>query len=137
MNVCKLVPHAILPERKSFGAAGYDLASAEDCVIPARGRHVVQTGISIAVPTGTYARVAPRSGLAVKNGICVGAGVIDSDYRGPVGVVLFNHGDEDFVIEKGTRIAQLVLEKIVTPDVVEVQTLDDTVRGAGGYGSTG
>jgi dUTP pyrophosphatase len=80
---------------------------------------------------------APRSGLAVKHHIDVGAGVIDADYRGNVGVVLFNHADTDFSVSAGDRVAQLILEKIITPDVVEVDDLDATVRGAGGYGSTG
>ncbi|TQD90159.1 hypothetical protein C1H46_024323 [Malus baccata] len=81
--------------------------------------------------------VAPRSGLAWKHSIDVGAGVIDADYRGPVGVVLFNFSDVDFEIKEGDRIAQLIIEKIITPDVVEVEDLDSTFRGAGGFGSTG
>lgn len=81
--------------------------------------------------------VAPRSGLAWKHSIDVGAGVIDADYRGPVGVILFNHSDVDFDIKAGDRIAQLIIEKIVTPDVTEVDDLDATVRGSGGFGSTG
>jgi deoxyuridine 5'-triphosphate nucleotidohydrolase len=82
-------------------------------------------------------RVAPRSGLAVKNGIDTGAGVIDADYRGNVGVVLFNHDKEDFAVKAGDRVAQLILEQIATPEILEVDDLDDTTRGAGGYGSTG
>ena len=82
-------------------------------------------------------RVAPRSGLASKHSIATGAGVIDADYRGPVKVLLFNHGEADFEVKEGDRIAQLVLERIFTPDVVEVAELDATVRGAGGFGSTG
>jgi dUTP pyrophosphatase len=82
-------------------------------------------------------RVAPRSGLAAKHSIDVGAGVIDYDYRGPVKVILFNLSDADFAIKQGDRIAQLVLERIHTPDVVVVEKLADTVRGAGGFGSTG
>lgn len=81
--------------------------------------------------------VAPRSGLAWKHSIDVGAGVVDADYRGPVGVILFNHSDVDFEVKVGDRIAQLIVEKIVTPQVVEVDDLDATVRGAGGFGSTG
>lgn len=80
---------------------------------------------------------APRSGLAWKNSIDVGAGVIDADYRGPVGVILYNHSDIDFEVKPGDRIAQLILERIITPQVVEVEDLDPTVRGAGGFGSTG
>ena len=111
--------------------------SAHDCVVPARGKELVKTDLSIAIPLGTYARVAPRSGLAWKKFIDVGAGVVDYDYRGNVGVILFNHGDEDFEVKKGDRVAQLILEQILTPEVVECDDLDDTARGAGGFGSTG
>lgn len=85
----------------------------------------------------SIASAAPRSGLAWKNSIDVGAGVIDADYRGPVGVILFNHSDSDFTIKAGDRIAQLILELIITPDVMEVDDLDATARGDGGFGSTG
>lgn len=87
--------------------------------------------------TSTDGRIAPRSGLASKNFIDTGAGVIDADYRGPVKVLLFNHAETDFAIKEGDRIAQLVLERIYTPEVVEVQELEESVRGAGGFGSTG
>ena len=80
---------------------------------------------------------APRSGLAWKHSIDVGAGVIDADYRGPVGVILFNHSDQDFAVKAGDRIAQLILERIVMPDVMEVEDLESTTRGSGGFGSTG
>jgi len=170
-------------------------------VVPARGKALVKTDLSIAIPEGTYARIAPRSGLAWKNFIDTGAGVraplprrarrtaqlartrrrescvfrtrcaaraaclpamraaapipsllrkrdaaaaaarayqvIDFDYRGAVGVILFNHGESDFAVAKGDRVAQLILERILTPDIVEVDDLDDTARGAGGFGSTG
>ena len=97
----------------------------------------MHTGLAISFPAGLYARIAPRSGLALKKFIDVGAGVVDHDYRGEVGVVLFNHGDQDFEVNMGDRIAQLILEKIDTPPVEEVQGLGDTVRGVGGFGSTG
>lgn len=135
--VKKLSPKGRLPVRGSSQAAGYDLCSAVDTVIPAKGKSCVPTDISIAVPQGCYGRVAPRSGLAVKNFIDVGAGVIDADYRGPVGVVLFNFSDADFHVKEGDRIAQLVIERIATPEVLEVEDLDATQRGAGGFGSTG
>eukprot|EP00208_Stichococcus_sp_RCC1054_P008874 CAMPEP_0206150032 /NCGR_PEP_ID=MMETSP1473-20131121/38089_1 /ASSEMBLY_ACC=CAM_ASM_001109 /TAXON_ID=1461547 /ORGANISM="Stichococcus sp, Strain RCC1054" /LENGTH=184 /DNA_ID=CAMNT_0053547521 /DNA_START=93 /DNA_END=647 /DNA_ORIENTATION=- len=137
LRVKRLSDKATLPVRGSAGAAGYDLASAKDMEIPARGRAVVPTDLSIAIPEGTYARVAPRSGLAVKNFIDTGAGVIDEDYRGPVGVVLFNHSDVAYQVKQGDRIAQLILERITTPPVVETDDLDMTVRGSGGFGSTG
>ncbi|KAL8197949.1 hypothetical protein R6Q57_016476 [Mikania cordata] len=136
-KVKKLSEKAVLPSRGSSLAAGYDLSSAIETKVPARGKALVPTDLSIAVPEGTYARIAPRSGLAWKHSIDVGAGVIDADYRGPVGVILFNHSDVDFEMKAGDRIAQLIIEKIITPEVVEVDDLDSTVRGAGGFGSTG
>lgn len=184
--------------------------SAHDYVVPARGKELIKTDIAICVPHGTYGRVAPRSGLAWKNFIDTGAGVIDEDYRGNVGVILFNHSDQDFVgawglngatrtvpccvmsrphddeeqicraldqrsagtrlqrsswlasaalvtswvaallppapkktlcstttVKRGDRVAQLVLERIAIPEVAEVEDLDSTDRGAGGFGSTG
>ncbi|CUA76391.1 dUTP pyrophosphatase [Rhizoctonia solani] len=133
----RLSDKAKLPTRGSALAAGYDLYSAEQKVIPARDKALVDTEISIAVPVGTYGRVAPRSGLASKFMIDTGAGVIDADYRGKVFVLLFNHSDKDFQVEEGDRIAQLIIEKIQTPEVMEVQDLEETLRGAGGFGSTG
>ena len=137
LQVQKLNNNAALPKRSIDGAAGYDLCASQDCTIPAGGKGLVKTGLSISFPTGLYARIAPRSGLALKKFIDVGAGVIDVDYCGEVGVVLFNHGDQDFEVKMGDRSAQLILEKIDTPPVQEVQSLDDTVRGSGGFGSTG
>jgi len=98
---------------------------------------LVKTDIQVKVPEGTYGRVAPRSGLALKNKIDVGAGVIDRDYRGNVGVILFNLSDEDFQVSPGDRVAQLICEKIEYPEVEELENLDDTDRGEGGFGSTG
>lgn len=97
----------------------------------------MRTGLSIAIPEQTYARIAPRSGLAVKKFLDVGAGVVDYDYRGEVGVVLFNHGEEDFEVKVGDRIAQLILERISMADCVETDMLFDTERGSAGFGSTG
>ncbi|EEQ86404.2 dUTP pyrophosphatase [Blastomyces dermatitidis ER-3] len=135
--VKKLVPTARVPTRGSAFAAGYDLYCAKPIVIPAKGKDLVNTGLAIAVPEGTYGRIAPRSGLASKHFIDTGAGVIDADYRGEVKVLLFNFSDTDFTINEGDRIAQLVLERIYTPEVVEVEQLEESVRGAGGFGSTG
>ncbi|KAJ7638579.1 dUTPase-like protein [Roridomyces roridus] len=123
----RLSEKAKLPTRGSPLSAGYDLYSAEKKVVPAHGKALIDTQISIAVPAGTYGRVAPRSGL----------GVIDADYRGVVFVLLFNLSDTDFQVEEGDRVAQLIIERIYTPDVLEVQDLDETLRGAGGFGSTG
>ncbi|KAL0391977.1 UNVERIFIED_CONTAM: Deoxyuridine 5'-triphosphate nucleotidohydrolase [Sesamum radiatum] len=137
LRVKKLSEKAVLPSRASPLSAGYDLSSAAETKVPARGKALIPTDLSIAVPEGTYARIAPRSGLAWKHSIDVGAGVIDADYRGPVGVILFNHSDVDFEVKAGDRIAQLIIQKIVTPEVSEVDDLDSTVRGSGGFGSTG
>jgi dUTP pyrophosphatase len=98
---------------------------------------VVSTGIAVKVPEGTYGRIAPRSGLAVKHGLHIGAGVIDTDYTGEVKVVIFNHNSKKYIIKPGFRIAQLILEQCVTPEVVEVDDLDATDRGSNGFGSTG
>lgn len=130
-------PEAKLPSRGSSLAAGYDLYSIETTVVPAKSKAVVSTGISICVPEGTYGRIAPRSGLAVKHSIDVGAGVIDPDYRGTIFVALFNHSDEDFKINKHDRIAQLLLECILNPEVIEVESLEKTERDENGFGSTG
>ena len=113
------------------------IASVEETVVPAKGRTVVKTGLSIAIPDGCYGRIAPRSGLAVKKFIDIGAGVIDADYRGEIGVVMFNHSDEDLKVKQGDRIAQLILEKISTPEVKETVDLSSTVRGSQGFGSSG
>ncbi|KAI4998708.1 hypothetical protein ZWY2020_054050 [Hordeum vulgare] len=137
LKVKKLSDKAVLPSRGSALAAGYDLSSAVETVVPARGKALVATDLSIAVPEGTYARIAPRSGLALKHSIDVGAGVIDADYRGPVGVVLFNHSEADFAVKPGDRIAQMIVQVIAAPQVAEVEDLDATVRGEGGFGSTG
>eukprot|EP00088_Acartia_fossae_P029727 TRINITY_DN30625_c0_g1_i1.p1 TRINITY_DN30625_c0_g1~~TRINITY_DN30625_c0_g1_i1.p1 ORF type:complete len:172 (-),score=35.71 TRINITY_DN30625_c0_g1_i1:68-583(-) len=135
--IAKLSENATLPTRGSPLAAGYDLYSAEDVEIPARGKGLVKTDIQIKVPHGTYGRVAPRSGLAWKHHIDIGAGVVDEDYRGNVGVVMFNHADQVFSVKKGDRIAQLVCEKIVYPELEVLESLDETDRGSNGFGSTG
>ena len=137
LKVQKLNNNAALPKRSTDGAARYELCASQDCTIPVGGKGLVKTGLSISFPTSLYAKIAPRSGLALKKFIDVGAGVVDSDYRGEVGVVLFNHGNQDFEVKMGDRIAQLILEKIDTPPVEEVQGLDNTIRGTGGFGSTG
>ena len=126
-----------MPVRGSPLAAGYDISASHDCVVPARGRQLVKTDLSMAIPENCYGRIAPRSGLAWKHFIDTGAGVIDADYRGEVKVMLFNHEDKDFNVKAGDRVAQLILERIATPEVVAVDDLDSTERAAGGFGSTG
>ena len=98
---------------------------------------MIGTGLAFGIPVGNYGRVAPRSGLAAKNSIDVMAGVIDSDYRGELKVILANLSDTDFQVDEGMRIAQLIIEKYTLTTLNEVETLDETVRGAGGFGSTG
>ena len=132
-----------LPSYQSALAAGLDLLAAvpddRPVVIAPGARALVPTGIAIALPAGYEAQVRPRSGLALKHGItCLNSpGTIDSDYRGEVGVILINHGQEPFVIRRGERIAQLVIARHEQAALVEVEALDETARGAGGFGSTG
>jgi len=137
IKIVKLSEHAQIPTRGSIGAAGYDIYSAYDDVVPGKSRKLIKTDIALGLPFGTYGRIAPRSGLAVKNFIGVGAGVIDCDYAGPVGVLLFNHSSEDYHIERGDRVAQLIVEKIAILEFEEVDHLVYSKRGTGGFGSTG
>ena len=137
LKVKKLSTNAQLPTRGTPQSVGYDLYASEDVTIKSKDRGMVSTGLAIKVPTGTYGRVAPRSGLAVKSGVNVGAGVIDPDYTGEVKVVLFNHGADKLKVKAGDRVAQLIVERCETPVVEEVQSLEETSRGAGGFGSTG
>lgn len=146
LQVKKLVSNAILPKRGSEFAAGYDLYSVEDKIIPKKSKALISTGISVAIPYGNYGRIAPRSGLAAKNFLDVGAGVVDVDYRGEgknqaliyiVFVLLFNFSDDDFQVKYGDRIAQFIIEKITITEVEEVEELESTKRGEGGFGSTG
>ena len=137
LYVKRLSPKAIIPTRGSPQAAGLDLYASEGTVIPAKGRGLVKTDLSLAVPANHYGRIASRSGLALNSGLDVGAGVVDSDYRGEIRVLLFNFGESDFLVAEGMRIAQFIVEKIMIPLVAEVDDLDDTLRGTGGFGSTG
>jgi dUTP pyrophosphatase len=128
-----------LPSYATQGAAGMDLRSAETLTIKPHARALVATGIAIALPLGFEAQVRPRSGLAVKHGVTVlnAPGTIDCDYRGEIKVPLINHGDEDFVIARGDRIAQIVIAPAPQMMLEEVSMLDETLRGAGGFGSSG
>jgi dUTP pyrophosphatase len=128
-----------LPGYASEGAAGMDVCAAEGLTLRVGKRHAVATGLAFAIPVGFEVQVRPRSGLALKHGItCLNTpGTIDSDYRGEVKVILANLGDEDFVIQRGDRIAQLVVAPVTQAAMVEVDALDAAARGAGGFGSTG
>ncbi len=138
LKFARLHADAQLPTRGSAHAAGLDLYAVENRLIPARGRQSVRTGLAVSIPHGFYGRIAPRSGLAVRHGLDVLSGVIDSDYRGEVICVLINHGDAPLSIEKGMRMAQLIIESIIMPEPVwSEEDLEETKRGASGFGSTG
>ncbi len=136
------LPHGeglALPAYATGGAAGMDVLSAEDVTIAPGARHAVATGFAVAIPAGYEIQVRPRSGLALKHGITVPntPGTIDSDYRGELKVILINHGTEPFGIARGDRVAQLVLAPVTQAAWREADSLDETGRGAGGFGSTG
>jgi dUTP pyrophosphatase len=136
------LPHGeglALPAYATSGAAGMDVLAAEDVTLPPGGRHAVASGFAVAIPPGYEIQVRPRSGLALKHGITVPntPGTIDSDYRGELKVILINLGDEPFAIHRGDRVAQLVLAPVTQAAWSEVAELDETARGAGGFGSTG
>jgi dUTP pyrophosphatase len=127
---------AKVPKKADSGCAGYDIFSIEQLTIPPRQRALVSTGISTEISKEYYLWVAPRSGLSLK-GIDVGAGVIDSSYRGEIKVLLINNSELDFFVEKGLKIAQLVLERCSDATIEVVDVLSETERGFGGFGSTG
>jgi dUTP pyrophosphatase len=118
-------------------AAGLDVCSIEELSIGPKQRVMARTGLAVAIPPGFYGRVAPRSGLASKNGLDVLAGVIDSDYRGELCCLLYNTGDAPINLPAGSKICQLIIEQIITPEAAWSTDLDETARGAGGFGSTG
>ncbi|ALE15562.1 Deoxyuridine 5'-triphosphate nucleotidohydrolase [Altererythrobacter epoxidivorans] len=128
-----------LPHYATSGAAGMDVVSAEDVTLEPGARYPVATGLAMAIPEGYEIQVRPRSGLAFKHGITVPntPGTIDSDYRGELKVLLINHGTEPFPIQRGDRVAQLVLAPVTQAAWEEVDSLDETERGSGGFGSTG
>src|SRR6476659_9415735 len=137
LNFKRLDSRAVLPTRGSTAAAGLDLYSIDEIHIEPHQRVLARTGLAVAIPEGFYGRVAPRSGLAVKNGLDVLAGVIDSDYRGELCCALLNTGDEPIALAKGSRLCQLIVEQIATPTAAWSDELSETARGAGGFGSTG
>jgi dUTP pyrophosphatase len=136
------LPHGAglpLPAYASDGAAGMDVVAAEDVTLAPGGRHAVATGFALAIPSGYEVQVRPRSGLALKHGISLPntPGTIDSDYRGELKIIMINLGAEPFTIARGDRVAQLVVAPVQPARFIEVDTLDETSRGAGGFGSTG
>jgi len=133
----KVDANATLPTRGSASAAGLDLYSLEHVRLDSHDRLLVRTGLAVAIPQGYYGRIAPRSGLASKKGIDVLAGVIDPDYRGEIQCLLYNTSDEAVELPARTKICQLIIEKIITPAAEWIEELQDTTRGAQGFGSTG
>ncbi len=128
-----------MPSYETTGSAGMDIRAAEAATIAPGKRGLVGTGFAFAIPEGYEVQVRPRSGLALKKGISVlnTPGTIDSDYRGEIKVILANLGEEDFAVERGDRIAQIVVAPVQRGNLIEVADLDETDRGAGGFGSTG
>ncbi|CAM4257117.1 Deoxyuridine 5'-triphosphate nucleotidohydrolase [Novosphingobium lubricantis] len=128
-----------LPAYATEGAAGMDVVAAEDVTLAPGARHAVATGLAVAIPHGFEIQVRPRSGLALKHGVTVPntPGTIDSDYRGELKVIMINHGTEPFAIRRGDRVAQLVIAPVTRASWLEVDELDSTARGEGGFGSTG
>ena len=136
LRYVKLTENALPPTRESSGAAGLDL-SAYGVLVPASGNGLVKTDLAIQLPPGCYGRIAPRSGLALRHHIDVGGDVIDENYRGNLGVILFNYSDRPLQIRRGDRVAQLICEKIFYPDILEVKELDNMERDIRGFGLTG
>ncbi len=135
----RIHPDAVLPAYAHPSDAGMDIRSVAEVTVPARGRVLVPTGLVVLLPPGYEAQVRPRSGLALKHGVTVlnTPGTIDSGYRGEIGVILFNSSDVDFPVRKGDRVAQMVIAPVTQPTVEEADFIDETDRGAGGFGSTG
>jgi len=139
IKIKKIKESAILPHYAHEGDAGVDLYSTEDYVLRPGQRVLVSTGLSMAIPKGYEGQVRPKSGLALKHGIsvCNSPGTIDSGYHGEIGVISINHSNEEFKIEKGTKIAQMIFNKVEEAEFEEVEDLDNTKRGEEGFGSTG
>lgn len=133
----RLNPNAILPTRGTPQSAGLDLYCTDDLLIEPGARASGKTGLSVAIPEGCYGRIAPRSGLAVKYGIDVLAGVIDSDYRGEIICLLYNTGSASVELPAGSKVCQLIIEQVITPSASWADDLEETARGTAGFGSTG
>lgn len=137
LRIQKIDAEAVLPRYAIAGDAGLDLYSAEEMVIETGNRCAVKTGIKMEISEGYAGLIWDRSGLAVKSGITTMAGVIDANYRGEVAVVLYNTGDMPFEVKKGMRIAQMLIQKVESPEIEAVEALNETNRGENGFGSTG
>ncbi len=141
VQIKKLRPDAVVPQYQTANAAGLDLCAAIDApiTIAPHARAIIATGLAMAIPSGFEGQVRPRSGLAKNHGVTLtnSPGTIDADYRGEIGILLINHGSEPFTIESGHRIAQLVIAPVLQAELEEVAELSETVRGGGGFGSTG
>ena len=139
IKIKKIDSSAVIPKYQTSQAAGFDLHALGGYTIEAGERALVGTGLAMALDEGYELQIRPRSGLAYKNGVTVlnTPGTIDSDYRGEIKVLLMNHSDEVFKVEAGERVAQAVLKAVIQADIITVDELDDTERGAGGFGSTG
>jgi len=137
IKIKKLHPEAIIPRFVREGDAGFDLHAAEEVIIPSGERKLIATGIALAIPQGHVGLIWDRSGMAAKNGIKSMGGVVDQTYRGEVKVILHNLSNQSFTIEKGMRIAQMLIQPVVQKEILEVDELDDTIRGDGAFGSSG
>ncbi len=137
INMKRLTDTAILPKRADAGSVGYDLYADSECLIHSGQRALVKTGIAMAIPDGLAGMIWDKSGHANNSGITILGGLIDPSYRGEIKVILLNTGDSPFSVLKGMKITQIVLVQTATPVVIEVDSLDDTSRGVGGFGSTG
>jgi dUTP pyrophosphatase len=137
LSIKKFHPDALLPARAHQDDAGLDLFSNETLTLEPGMRWTVKTGIALAIPTGYVGLIWDKSSIPHKWGVKTMGGVIDASYRGEVGVIMVNLSQEPYVIEKGAKISQLLIQKVELPEVCEVSELDDTIRGEGGFGSTG
>ena len=137
----KLNQKAIIPSYETSGSSGLDLTALieSEVTIPPKKSALISTGLSIAIPDDTEVQIRPRSGLAAKSNITVlnTPGTIDSDYRGEIKIIIFNHGNKEFIINNNDRIAQMILTPVVKMELEEIESLPETIRGEGGFGSTG
>lgn len=138
LKIKKIDENAIIPSYAHFGDAGMDLFSIEEKIIPPSESALIRTGLKIELPENTEAQIRPRSGLALKHAITVlnSPGTIDFGYRGEIRIILINHGESAFKVEKQMKIAQMVIQKVLRPEIIEVAELSDTERAEGGFGST-